>query len=563
MANVLFKRGLQANLDNTTIEDGVFYLTTDTNRLYVGQGNTKKLLNQTIQIVSEIDELRTVSSGWSTTAQQSHINDIYYITGGNANSEASNILAIWNGSNWVQINPDTNTEISSFSSEISDTTNKATVSLNINDGRVDTNVIEALSTSFAIEGTGTIQVSSNTATNSVVIGSQPYSLATDVHSTSTTSVQAQLMVGGTAVSALTFNAPNDSTARFQSTGTAINVITTDTKITNASLEFGANPGQIDLTLTDNTLAEITASITGVGVIIGASSTHYLPIESTSGKTAGSVYTKAEVDNIIKGLNSITYRGGASNSQPLPTTQVQIGDMYIITETGITGVNNAMFHNATVDNITSNLLITPGTMAGDMVIAQSAGSEGSDTYIDSDDIIWLYVPSGNDSLTAVTYSADFDDTNNVFGIKNGANVAIASHALVAGNDVVISSTADGAVLTSTISHEAFATTATTASSLSHLTESFTAIKGLTIDNGHVTGYELDTFTPIGYQLTDAAVTNSASATGVTLSLELTTNDNDVSGLHATSAAFNIDSSSLAIRKGSGDTDVTINLEWGTF
>jgi len=46
MANVLFKRGAQANLpSSTSAVDGVFYLTTDTNRLYVGQGNNLKLLN--------------------------------------------------------------------------------------------------------------------------------------------------------------------------------------------------------------------------------------------------------------------------------------------------------------------------------------------------------------------------------------------------------------------------------------------------------------------------------------------------------------------------------------
>ena len=36
-ANVLFKRGLENNLFNLkTYEDGCFYLTSDTNRLYVG-----------------------------------------------------------------------------------------------------------------------------------------------------------------------------------------------------------------------------------------------------------------------------------------------------------------------------------------------------------------------------------------------------------------------------------------------------------------------------------------------------------------------------------------------
>ena len=39
MANVSFKRGLSTALSNVAVEDGVCYLTTDTNRLYVGQGS--------------------------------------------------------------------------------------------------------------------------------------------------------------------------------------------------------------------------------------------------------------------------------------------------------------------------------------------------------------------------------------------------------------------------------------------------------------------------------------------------------------------------------------------
>ena len=41
MSNVYFKRGLQASLpsNSANIVDGAFYLTTDTNRLYVGKRN--------------------------------------------------------------------------------------------------------------------------------------------------------------------------------------------------------------------------------------------------------------------------------------------------------------------------------------------------------------------------------------------------------------------------------------------------------------------------------------------------------------------------------------------
>ena len=53
--NLFFKRGSQANLNNITASiDGAFYLTTDTNRLYIGNGGVPALLNQTVQMVSSL-----------------------------------------------------------------------------------------------------------------------------------------------------------------------------------------------------------------------------------------------------------------------------------------------------------------------------------------------------------------------------------------------------------------------------------------------------------------------------------------------------------------------------
>jgi hypothetical protein len=62
--NVLFKRGKQQNLPSTAL-DGVFYLTTDTHRLYVGQDNVPVLLNQTVQFVNSIQELTDKSKNWT------------------------------------------------------------------------------------------------------------------------------------------------------------------------------------------------------------------------------------------------------------------------------------------------------------------------------------------------------------------------------------------------------------------------------------------------------------------------------------------------------------------
>lgn len=87
---VQFKRGLQSALP-ATAQDGVFYLTTDSNRLYVGQGTKMALLNQTVQIVANVNSL----------PQSAQVNDFYYCS-------AENILAVYTGAEkgWVQINPD-------------------------------------------------------------------------------------------------------------------------------------------------------------------------------------------------------------------------------------------------------------------------------------------------------------------------------------------------------------------------------------------------------------------------------------------------------------------------
>ena len=107
MANVLFKRGLQANLPKSNIIDGAFYLTTDTNRLYVGNNTELVELNKSITVVESVKDLPKTGV---------EVGQFYYIAGENLHAGASdangNILAvvtsIVNGvPNWTQVNPDT------------------------------------------------------------------------------------------------------------------------------------------------------------------------------------------------------------------------------------------------------------------------------------------------------------------------------------------------------------------------------------------------------------------------------------------------------------------------
>ena len=89
--NVLFKRGLQSALPSTVI-DGAFYLTTDTHRLYVGQGTTPVLLNQTVQFVNNIAELTAKSAAWDTVEKkEAHLHDLYYVLPGGGESYYLNL----------------------------------------------------------------------------------------------------------------------------------------------------------------------------------------------------------------------------------------------------------------------------------------------------------------------------------------------------------------------------------------------------------------------------------------------------------------------------------------
>lgn len=115
MVQVNFKRGTQDAFNKiSAYQDGTFYLTTDTNRLYVGrvdsEGNTiADELNKTIRQVDSFKALGTPTA--------LNINQFYYCI-------QENILAYCkldkedNKYKWVQVNPDTNdndtVEVSKF-----------------------------------------------------------------------------------------------------------------------------------------------------------------------------------------------------------------------------------------------------------------------------------------------------------------------------------------------------------------------------------------------------------------------------------------------------------------
>lgn len=565
MANVLFKRGLQSTLsaNNFTPQDGVFYLTQDTNRLYIGEGNELKLLNQTVQIVSNLSDLVTISNGWNETQKAAHTYDFFYIApngGDTTNTHSGNILVVWDGTQWVQINPDTNTTVT--------TVTVSTTAASANSITTDINIADSAGTphrgNFTISAAGGVSATANGS--NITLTGETYTLSRSVandNESATVTLDATL---GSDSSVVLTNGGNISfTAGVDN---SIEISAVDTKIGNTSLTMPAD-GSLNISIQRGDTTSSTSTLANVGVAVGAGTgnvgNYYLPITNTSGKTAANIYTAAEIDNLINGLDGMTFKGtlgdaGVGTVVSLPTSNVRNGDTYVIVKSGMTSSEITG-----LDPTTGGAIGDDGTRIGDMLIAN--GTEGSDGYLQNG-FSWIYVPSGNDSSDTFNYHGVSTTATNTIALYNNVSgsAAIAQLSLTEGTDIDIVSTASASnVLNATISHATYsAVTAVATANPTTRQAAFTAIKELTLTNGHVTGIETDTFTPITYTINGATATQGSTfSTTSTYNNVVTTiglvDDNTTS--HG-SASIDFSSSSITL-SASANGAVVMDLVWGTF
>lgn len=105
MANVLFKKGLLANLPTKKVE-GTIYVTTDERAMYLDVSDSQRIR------LGDFIEVANIAALPSTGA---NVSALYYAT-------AENVLAKWSGSAWVQINPDNWFELKSFTQTLTSNT---------------------------------------------------------------------------------------------------------------------------------------------------------------------------------------------------------------------------------------------------------------------------------------------------------------------------------------------------------------------------------------------------------------------------------------------------------
>lgn len=116
MANVMFKRGTQSGFNNlSTYQDGCFYLTTDSHRLYIGTGSNKAdLVSQSVITYPNWASIEALSNKFSSNYAPGLCSEgqFYY-------AKAENILCTYSDGKWVQINPDHNDDHDTYVKSVS------------------------------------------------------------------------------------------------------------------------------------------------------------------------------------------------------------------------------------------------------------------------------------------------------------------------------------------------------------------------------------------------------------------------------------------------------------
>ena len=115
-ANVMFKRGTQSSFNNlSTYQDGCFYLTTDSHRLYIGTVNNKAdLVSQSVITYDNWAAIEALSNKSSSSYAPGLCSEgqFYY-------AKAENILCTYSNGKWIQINPDHNDDHDTYVKSVS------------------------------------------------------------------------------------------------------------------------------------------------------------------------------------------------------------------------------------------------------------------------------------------------------------------------------------------------------------------------------------------------------------------------------------------------------------
>ena len=546
MANIAFKRGLAANLPSSAV-DGVFYLTTDSHRLYVGQDTSLVELNRYILEVADTSSLPAAP----------HEGDFVWVKSGNmllVCTDPKNTTSI---KRWTQINPpDTNDtiQVSSISTPtVSSTADGGiTVSFNLNQTKTnkagDTTQLAAIPVSF------TISAADLATANEVAVDLDVASL--DGGAKVTTGGAGADSKGGylglkpgtnvtmnVSGSDVTFNA-KDTTYTLAAAGNKVTLTNNVGTPQNLTL---ADDDVVTLTSTGNTITaghalfnptKSTSSATDKAPSHGGK---FKVIDGISTNASGHItgYTEKEItlpeDNNTTN-KSATISAGTDGSLKMSITDSATNTINATATapSGATGplfytVNgnkvynqgniefytkseidnkfydvNAMVFKGSVGDTSKGAdvatLPTSGVQRGWTYKVHTAGSYGGHSCDVGDLLIatgtetagvitsgltWSYIPSGDDTDSKFNLSV----ANNKISLTNTTLGTEAGDVTISSANNLIGVSTDAGKKTITLTHKAFSapTKGTDTSASPAHGGTFRVLDSITTDNGHVTGY----------------------------------------------------------------------------
>lgn len=402
-ALVGFRVGLQSTVDSMLANDpnapaaihGCFYLTKDAHRLYIGnEDGSLSAVNEGIEWIDNWTSLQAIA----TTAASS-VSGAKYLTGRFYYVQDRNVLCVYNGRNWVQLNENTNTTIESNTFSVTAANDTATITDTIHDSAG-----QDYADSFTITGANGLKITSTG--KAITITGDTYTLSSNQ---SGNNVQIKLDSSETSNdSMVTLVKGSNITLTKAQNSDEITIAAKDTVNDHAAITTAANTAGFTFTITDSDGQDVSASTDpkiAVYTTAAPSGTTTNSVSFINGTATLDVYSRAAIDSKLQAVNAMTYKGtvgpsgtGAasityangtttivdSSNQPV---SVSIGDTFLATQTG------------TYNGVSYK----PNTL----FIARSLdGTEGSDGYITASNLIFdvvaeQWIPDTTYTLNGIT------------------------------------------------------------------------------------------------------------------------------------------------------------------
>ena len=558
--NIQFLLGTQANLEkyisgSSTAIEGTFYLTNDTHRLYVGtSAGTAVPVNEGVITVSNIDALQHVSA---------HPGEFYYVTAGN-------ILCVYDGKQWVQINNNTDTYLAKTDTVVSLADQVATITTKytMNDGTTP------FSDHWNLAVAEGVKVSIDAATDKVILTG----VVNDSFGVSAASNIATVTLRDSFNNEKTFKVKTGDittmTVGASAEGDAVVLNVKD--MSNTALKVTPEATGFKVAVTD--IMGTQSDVINPSIKVGASSddTKHKTLNFVNGTATLPIYTKEEIDDIKLALNAMTYRGlvgtSASSANPqkvikawatVKNGSAEIGDTYLFAEQVTDGSN----------------VYSKGTMA----IARGVETNG---VILAGDVIWDFVESTvntdtkyelNNQATAAGTAGFVQLVGKLGGTTEAGKKVFFEDGTAIKASVTVDN--DGHAHIS-FAHEgitASKTTGTVAQGVATYASSndksekattITTIESITVNaQGHVTNLKTNTIT---LKDTNAVINSVGMSVGaanaakeVVLTSSVQLKDGAGTIMTAKSGTLKMKSDTLVFNQKDGGASLGIDLVWGSF